>query len=252
MADPHDAPHRRRPPAAHPRLACVRCRRTTSRCSTPSAWSPPRTSRADRAAELRQLRDGRLRRGARRRGHRHRRAARCTCPVVGEIGAGQARILAMSPGTAVKIMTGAPVPAGADAVVPYEWTDRGVAQVVITQAPEQGQHVRSAGEDVSRGRPAHRGGHPARPAPARPAGQRRPRVGRRPPPAARGDPVDGLRAARARAPPAATTRSTTATPTCSPRPYAARARSPTASASCPTSRRPSSTRSATSWCAPTR
>jgi molybdopterin molybdotransferase len=72
-------------------------------------------------------------------------------PVVGEIGAGQARLLAMSPGTAVKIMTGAPVPAGADAVVPYEWTDRGVAQVVITRAPEKGQHVRSAGEDVSEG-----------------------------------------------------------------------------------------------------
>jgi molybdopterin molybdotransferase len=72
-------------------------------------------------------------------------------PVVGEIGAGQARILALSPGTAVKIMTGAPVPAGADAVVPYEWTDRGVAQVVISRAPEQGQHVRSAGEDVTVG-----------------------------------------------------------------------------------------------------
>jgi molybdopterin molybdotransferase len=72
-------------------------------------------------------------------------------PVVGEIGAGQARILAMSPGTAVKIMTGAPVPAGADAVVPYEWTDRGVAQVVIARAPEEGQHVRSAGEDVTEG-----------------------------------------------------------------------------------------------------
>ena len=72
-------------------------------------------------------------------------------PVVGEIGAGQARILALSPGTAVKIMTGAPVPAGADAVVPYEWTDRGVAQVVISRAPERGQHVRSAGEDVAEG-----------------------------------------------------------------------------------------------------
>jgi molybdopterin molybdotransferase len=72
-------------------------------------------------------------------------------PVVGEIGAGQARILAMSPGTAVKIMTGAPVPAGADAVVPYEWTDRGVAKVVISRAPEQWQHVRAAGEDVSVG-----------------------------------------------------------------------------------------------------
>lgn len=72
-------------------------------------------------------------------------------PVVGEIGAGQAQLLAMSPGTAVKIMTGAPVPAGADAVVPYEWTDRGVAQVRISQAPTEGQHVRRAGEDVSEG-----------------------------------------------------------------------------------------------------
>jgi molybdopterin molybdotransferase len=72
-------------------------------------------------------------------------------PVVGEIGAGQARILALSPGTAAKIMTGAPVPTGADAVVPYEWTDRGVAHVEITKAPEPGQHIRSAGEDVAVG-----------------------------------------------------------------------------------------------------
>jgi molybdopterin molybdotransferase len=72
-------------------------------------------------------------------------------PVVGEIGAGQASLLAMSPGTAVKIMTGAPVPAGADAVVPYEWSDHGVAQVVITRAPEPGQHVRPRGEDVAEG-----------------------------------------------------------------------------------------------------
>ena len=72
-------------------------------------------------------------------------------PVVGEIGAGQAGILAMSPGTAVKIMTGAPMPTGADTVVPYEWTDRGVAQVQIFEAPTEGQHVRRAGEDVSVG-----------------------------------------------------------------------------------------------------
>ncbi|HEU4811848.1 MAG TPA: gephyrin-like molybdotransferase Glp [Nocardioides sp.] len=72
-------------------------------------------------------------------------------PVVGEIGAGQAQLLAMSPGTAVKIMTGAPMPAGADCVVPYEWTDRGVAQVRIDRAPSDGQHVRRAGEDVAVG-----------------------------------------------------------------------------------------------------
>ena len=72
-------------------------------------------------------------------------------PVVGEIGAGRASILAISPGTAVKIMTGAPIPAGATAVVPYEWTDRGVARVRITQAPKVGQHVRPMGDDVAAG-----------------------------------------------------------------------------------------------------
>ena len=72
-------------------------------------------------------------------------------PVVGEIGAGQAQLLAMSPGTAVKIMTGAPMPVGADSVVPYEWTDRGVARVRIDQSPTVGQHVRPAGEDVTAG-----------------------------------------------------------------------------------------------------
>lgn len=72
-------------------------------------------------------------------------------PVVGEIGAGRGGLMALSPGTAAKIMTGAPVPAGCDAVVPYEWTDRGVAQVRITQAPGKHQHIRFAGEDVAEG-----------------------------------------------------------------------------------------------------
>jgi molybdopterin molybdotransferase len=72
-------------------------------------------------------------------------------PVVGEIGAGQASLLALSPGTAAKIMTGAPMPAGADTVVPYEWTDRGVAQVRVDRAPGPGQHVRVAGDDVMAG-----------------------------------------------------------------------------------------------------
>ena len=48
-------------------------------------------------------------------------------------------------------MTGAPVPEGADAIVPYEWTDRGTAKVRIDQAPEPGQHVRPAGDDVAVG-----------------------------------------------------------------------------------------------------
>ncbi|MGO4256924.1 molybdotransferase-like divisome protein Glp [Marmoricola sp. RAF53] len=72
-------------------------------------------------------------------------------PVVGEIAAGQTSIYAMSPGTAVRIMTGAPVPAGCDAVVPVEWTDDGVATVQISRAPTEGQHIRRAGEDVKQG-----------------------------------------------------------------------------------------------------
>ena len=116
-------------------------------------------ARADRAAGLRQLRDGRLRRAYARRRRPPPTSTPVHLPVVGEIGAGQARLLALSPGTAAKIMTGAPVPAGCDAVVPYEWTDRGVAQVRITQAPEPGQHIRLAGEDVAEGDLLHRARH---------------------------------------------------------------------------------------------
>jgi molybdopterin molybdotransferase len=72
-------------------------------------------------------------------------------PVVGGIGAGAAAIDELAPGTAVKIMTGAPVPPGATAVVPYEWTDRGSHEVLIEQAPAVGQNIRRSGEDVDAG-----------------------------------------------------------------------------------------------------
>ncbi len=72
-------------------------------------------------------------------------------PVVGEMAAGQTKLFALSPGTAVRIMTGAPVPQGADAIVPVEWTDGGVASVRITKAPQLDQHVRHKGEDVQVG-----------------------------------------------------------------------------------------------------
>jgi molybdopterin molybdotransferase len=48
-------------------------------------------------------------------------------------------------------MTGAPIPAGADAVVPYEATDRGSADVQVHLPSEVGQHIRRAGEDVAAG-----------------------------------------------------------------------------------------------------
>jgi molybdopterin molybdotransferase len=60
----------------------------------------------------------------------------------------------LAPGTCARIMTGAPVPPGADAVVPVEWTDAGATEngsVRISRAPSQGQHIRSKGEDVRAG-----------------------------------------------------------------------------------------------------
>ncbi len=72
-------------------------------------------------------------------------------PVVGESAAGQTKAYALSPGQVVKIMTGAPLPSGADVVVPIEWTDGGRANVSIAQAPGPGQHVRPRGDDLTAG-----------------------------------------------------------------------------------------------------
>lgn len=72
-------------------------------------------------------------------------------PVVGESAAGQTKAYALSRGQTVKIMTGAPMPAGADAVVPIEWTDGGRAQVEISKAPRVGEHVRPRGDDIVAG-----------------------------------------------------------------------------------------------------
>ncbi|MBC7631023.1 gephyrin-like molybdotransferase Glp [Aeromicrobium sp.] len=74
-----------------------------------------------------------------------------TLPVVGEIAAGSAKPFAISAGTAVKIMTGAPIPRGATAVVPFEKTDRGNARVVIHASPAAGACIRLRGGDVKVG-----------------------------------------------------------------------------------------------------
>ncbi|MGZ4650969.1 MAG: molybdopterin molybdotransferase MoeA, partial [Kineosporiaceae bacterium] len=74
-------------------------------------------------------------------------------PVAGEAAAGSSRRAALVPGGAVRIMTGAPLPEGADAVVPVEWTG-GWAEgetVTVRQAPDAGANVRRAGEDVGVG-----------------------------------------------------------------------------------------------------
>lgn len=72
-------------------------------------------------------------------------------PVVGDIPAGDAQARIIAPGMCARIMTGAAIPAGADAVVPVEWTDGGLARVTIRRAPELGQHVRRRGGDLRAG-----------------------------------------------------------------------------------------------------
>ena len=74
-----------------------------------------------------------------------------TLPVVGDVAAGSNTPYTVQPGLCVRIMTGAPLPPGADAIVPLEWTDGGLAQVTIRQAAEAGRHIRRAGEDVTPG-----------------------------------------------------------------------------------------------------
>jgi molybdopterin molybdotransferase len=72
-------------------------------------------------------------------------------PVVADIAAGDTQLTAIGPGLAARIMTGAAMPAGADAVVPVEYTDGGTARVQVTLAAPTGRHLRRAGEDVQAG-----------------------------------------------------------------------------------------------------
>ncbi len=72
-------------------------------------------------------------------------------PVVGDVVAGTRKQSGMGPTLAMRIMTGAPIPAGADAVIPLEDTDRGLARVAIRRPVRSGECVRRAGEDIALG-----------------------------------------------------------------------------------------------------
>lgn len=72
-------------------------------------------------------------------------------PVVGDVLAGARSVSGMGPGLCMRIMTGAPIPPGADAVIPLEHTDRGVARVQIHRPVRSGECVRRAGEDLAAG-----------------------------------------------------------------------------------------------------
>ena len=69
-------------------------------------------------------------------------------PVAADIPAGRTDVPALEPGTAHRIMTGAPLPAGADAIVQVEHTDGGDDRVRDVPCV-RGGHVPSAAEDVA-------------------------------------------------------------------------------------------------------
>ncbi|MBV9031801.1 MAG: molybdopterin molybdotransferase MoeA [Pseudonocardiales bacterium] len=72
-------------------------------------------------------------------------------PVTEDIPAGRTDSPALRPGTAHRIMTGAPIPPGANAVVPVELTDRGCDHVQIYAPRSPGDNVRPGGGDVAAG-----------------------------------------------------------------------------------------------------
>jgi len=81
--------------------------------------------------------------------------------VTGGVRAGGSRGQDLEAGHAIRIMTGAPVPGGADAVVPVEETDSesGTPGIVeIRSAPDPGRHVRPGGQDMIAGREVLRAG----------------------------------------------------------------------------------------------
>jgi molybdopterin molybdotransferase len=69
----------------------------------------------------------------------------------------------IDPGTAIRIMTGAPVPAGVDAVVPAEYAVETSGAIAITRPVAPGQHVGHRGEDIREGSAALDAGRRLRP-----------------------------------------------------------------------------------------
>ena len=91
--------------------------------------------------------------------------------IVGELAAGSMPAKPVRPGTAIRIMTGAPLPEGADTVVPFEDTDEvgrkssggDLSQIGILCQMNKGSNVRRRGEDIARGGLILKKGVPLRP-----------------------------------------------------------------------------------------
>ena len=84
--------------------------------------------------------------------------------VAGVVSAGQASVPVLAPGTALRIMTGAPVPAGADTIVPFEWVTSGEGWVELAGPWLPAAHIRLVGEDLPAGGRVVKAGTTLRPA----------------------------------------------------------------------------------------
>ena len=74
-----------------------------------------------------------------------------TLRLAGEVSAGAGLLPTVAPGTAVRIMTGAPIPPGADTVVPLEDAAEGDGTVAIPNPVLSGRHIRAAAHDTRAG-----------------------------------------------------------------------------------------------------
>ncbi len=73
------------------------------------------------------------------------------CEIVGEVRAGQAATIPVGPGQTIEIMTGAPIPPGADAVVMVEHTTRAGSQMCTERRPPPGEFINPAGSEAHKG-----------------------------------------------------------------------------------------------------
>jgi molybdopterin molybdotransferase len=71
--------------------------------------------------------------------------------VIGDLTAASWRPVRLTPNSCFSAAAGAPLPGGADTIVPAEWTDQGMAAVEIHRLPKRGHGVRRAGEEIATG-----------------------------------------------------------------------------------------------------
>jgi molybdopterin molybdotransferase len=78
-------------------------------------------------------------------------AATTRLSVVGDLTAASWRPTRVTQGACFSVAAGSPLPAGADTVVPSEWTDQGIASVEIREVPKRGYGIRRTGSEVPAG-----------------------------------------------------------------------------------------------------